>query len=158
MRRINGTCQQEYSPQQKGRRKRRNAKEGKKVNRIELYPQGGLMVIHSDKCSDKEPGSNMEKIFPSQSEVFKDILEEIAPILRNMDAETLKQRRDERDRTDQKNRELEEYLGIALQATKRLEARVQANKMGKVREERRKTILDEGKKVDFPHNGNHNRG
>ena len=47
---------------------------------LELYPQEGLMVIHSDKFSDKVPGSNIEKIFPSQSEVFKDILEEIAPI------------------------------------------------------------------------------
>ena len=46
------------------------------------------MVIHSDKFSDKVPGSNMEKIFPLQSEVFKDILEEIAPIPRKMDAET----------------------------------------------------------------------
>ena len=54
--------------------------------------------------------------------MLKDILEEIAPIPRNMDAETLKQRNDERDRTDQKNRELEESLGIALQAIKRLEA------------------------------------
>ena len=42
---------------------------------IELYPQGGLMVIHSEKCIDKVPGSNMEKIFPLQSEVFKDIRE-----------------------------------------------------------------------------------
>ena len=53
-----------------------------------------VMVVHSYKCSDKVPGINMEKIFPWQSEVFKDILEEIAPILRNMDAETLKQRSD----------------------------------------------------------------
>ena len=30
-----------------------------------------------------------EKIFPSQSEVFKDKLVEIALVLRNMDAETL---------------------------------------------------------------------
>ena len=107
------------------------------------------MVIHSDKFSDKVPESNMEKIFPSQSEVFKDILEEKVPILRNMDAERLKERSDERDRTDQKNRELEESLGIALQAIMRLEARVQANKIGKSREERRKPVLDEGKKVNF---------
>ena len=101
------------------------------------------MVIHSDKFSDKVPESNMEKIFPSQSEVFKDILEEIGPIPRNMHAETLKQRSDERNRTDQKNRELEEWLGIALQAIKRLEARVQGDEMGKVREERKKPDLDE---------------
>ena len=46
----------------------------------------------------------MEKIFPSQSEMFKDILEKIAPILKNMDAETFKQRSDERDRTNKKKR------------------------------------------------------
>ena len=96
---------------------------------IELYPQGGLMVIHSDKCCDKVPGSNREKIFLSQSEMFMDILEEIAPVLRNMDAEMLKQRSEDRNRTDQKNRELEDSLGIALQAIKRLEARVQADEM-----------------------------
>ena len=71
---------------------------------IELYPQGGLMVIHSEKFSDKVPGTNMEKIFPSPSEMFKDILEKIAPILKNMDAETFKQRSDERDRTNKKKR------------------------------------------------------
>ena len=48
---------------------------------IELYPKGGLMVIHSDKCSDKVPESNREKILVSQSEVFKDTMKEITPIL-----------------------------------------------------------------------------
>ena len=88
------------------------------------------MVIHSDKFCDKVTGSNMEKIYPLQSEVFKDILEKIAPITRNMDAETLKQKSNERDRTDQKNRELEESLGIALQAIKRLKTRLQADELG----------------------------
>ena len=74
---------------------------------------------------------------------------EIAPVLRNMDAEMLKQRSKERDRTDQKNRELEGSLGIALQTIKRLEARVQAEEMDKAREGRRKIVQDEGKKVDF---------
>ena len=90
---------------------------------IELYPQGGFNVIHGDKLSDRGP-EYIEKILPSQSKVFKDILEEIAPVQRNMDAETLQQRSDERDRTDQKNRELEEALEMAIQAIKRLEARV----------------------------------
>ena len=48
---------------------------------MELYPKGGLMVIHSDKCSDKVPESNREKILVSQSEVFKDTMKEITPIL-----------------------------------------------------------------------------
>ena len=49
------------------------------------------MVIHSDKCSDKVPESNREKILVSQSEVFKDTLEEITPIPSNMEVEMLKQ-------------------------------------------------------------------
>ena len=93
------------------------------------------MVIHSDKCSDKVSASIREKIFISQSEVFKDTLEEIAPIPSNMEVEMLKQWDEERNRTDQRNRELEESLGIALQAIKRLEEIMQAEKLGKVREE-----------------------
>ena len=56
------------------------------------------MVKRSDICSDKIPGSNREKIFLAQNEVFKGILEEIAPIPRNMDAETLKKWSEERDK------------------------------------------------------------
>ena len=51
------------------------------------------MVIHSDKCSDKVP-SNREKILVLQSDVFKDTLEEIVPILNNMEVEMLKQLRE----------------------------------------------------------------
>ena len=43
------------------------------------------MVISSDKCSDKVPGSNREKIFLSQNEGFKDILKELVPISSNME-------------------------------------------------------------------------
>ena len=50
-----------------------------------------VMVVHSDKCSDKVPGSNRKKIFILQSEVFKDTLEEIAPIPSSMEVEMLKQ-------------------------------------------------------------------
>ena len=56
---------------------------------MELYPQGGLMVKHSDKSSDKEPESSEERILPSRRELFEDSLEEIAPVLRNMDADML---------------------------------------------------------------------
>ena len=62
------------------------------------------MVIHSNKLVIRYQRAAW-KIFPSQSEVFKDKLEEIAPVLRNMDAETLQRMSVERDRTDQKNRE-----------------------------------------------------
>ena len=104
-----------FSPA-KEKEEREKSEGRKKGETIELYPKGGLMVIHSDKCSDKVPGSNREKIFISQSEVFKDTLEEIAPIPIKMEVEMLKQWNKERDL---KNRELEESLGIALQASKR---------------------------------------
>ena len=47
----------------------------------------------------------------------------------------VKQWNEERDRTDLKNRELEKSLGIALQAIKRLEEMMQAEKLGKAGEE-----------------------
>ena len=54
-----------------------------------------IALYYSDKCSDKVPGSNREKIFLSQSEVFKDILEEIAPIPQHggLDVKTVEQRK-----------------------------------------------------------------
>ena len=71
---------------------------------MELYPQGGLMVIHSYKSSDKDPERSAERILPSQHELFEDSLEEIAPVRRNMDAETLQRVRDRIDRDEQRNR------------------------------------------------------
>ena len=44
----------------------------------------------------------------------------------------------ERDRADQRTKELEGSLGLALQAIKRLEVKVQASKTGKPREEPKK--------------------
>ena len=66
----------------------------------------------------------MERIYPSLTEKFEDSLKETAPILGNMDARTLQMNND-RDKTDQKARELEGSLGMALQAIQRLEARTQ---------------------------------
>ena len=62
--------------------------------------------------SDKVPESNREKILISQSEVFKDTLEEIAPIPSSMEVERLKQLKEEKDIGDLKNRELEKSLEI----------------------------------------------
>ena len=41
--------------------------------------------------------SSLEKIYPSLSEFFKDSLEEIAPVRRNMDNITLQQMSNDRD-------------------------------------------------------------
>ena len=69
-------------------KKSKGRKEGEQ---LELYPKGGLMVSHSDKCSDNVPESNREKILALQSEVFKYIPEEITPIPSNIELEMLKQ-------------------------------------------------------------------
>ena len=84
------------------------------------------MVIQSDKSSNKDPESSAQRILPSQHELFKDILEEFAPVRINMDAEMLQRVRDGMARDEQRNRELEVSLRIALQTLQRLEARVQA--------------------------------
>ena len=46
--------------------------------------------------------------------------ERIYPALRNMDANTLQRLRDDSDRSDQRTKELEGSLGLALQVIKRL--------------------------------------
>ena len=63
----------------------------------------------------------MERIYPLLSELFEDSLEETVPILRNMDACALQQMNNDRDRLEQKAREMEGSLGLALQAIQRLE-------------------------------------
>ena len=79
------------------------------------------MAIHSDKSSDKGPEHRIEKILPLTSKVFKDSLEEIGIVRRIRDAETLQRMNNEKDRDDQKSREFEEALRIALQTIRRLE-------------------------------------
>ena len=102
---------------------------------MELYPQGGLIVIHSDKSSNKDTESIAERILPSQHELFKDILEEIAPVRINRDAESLQQAREGMARDEQRNGELAESLRIPLQTLQGLEARVQVAEIGEQREE-----------------------
>ena len=80
----------------------------------------------------------MEGTYPSLSELFKDSQEEIDPVLRNIDANMLQRLNDDRDKSDQRARELEGLLGLALQAIQRLEAGMQASKTCKPREEPKK--------------------
>ena len=54
-----------------------------------------------------------------------DSQEETDPVLRNMDANMLQQLNDDRDKSDQRAREVEGSLRLALQAIQRLEARMQ---------------------------------
>ena len=99
------------------------------------------MAIHSDKLSDKGPENRIEKILlPLTTKVFKDILEEIVIVPRIRDAETLQRMSNEKDRDDQKSKEFEEALVIALQAIQKLEQE---------KEQQRKPFPNEEKKLDF---------
>ena len=65
----------------------------------------------------------MEEIYPSLKE-FKKSLEETNPILRNMDVNVLQKLNDNRDRSNQKSREMEGSQGLALQAIKEMGAKI----------------------------------
>ena len=82
----------------------------------------------------------MEGIDPLLRE-FKDSQEETDPVLRNMDANMLQELKDHRDRSDQRSREMEGSLGLALQAVKSLEAGMQEMSASKPREEQKKASL-----------------
>ena len=56
---------------------------------------------------EPEPESSMERIYPSLSETFEDSLKETAPMLKSMDARTIQQVNNHRDRMEQKAREME---------------------------------------------------
>ena len=96
---------------------------------IELYPQGGLMVIHSDKSSDKDKESSTEKI-SSQHELFGDILEEKTTLRIDAEGEELQRVKEELAKDEQRNEKLAESLRIALDTLQRLEARILAEKLG----------------------------
>ena len=56
---------------------------------------------------EPEPESSVERIYPSLSESFEHSLKRAAPILSNMDSNMLQRMNDDRDRTDQKAREMD---------------------------------------------------
>ena len=55
---------------------------------------------------EPEPENIVEGIYPSLKE-FKNSLEEADPVLRNMDRNMLQELNDDRDRSDQRSREME---------------------------------------------------
>ena len=75
------------------------------------------------------------------SELFEGSLQETGPILRNMDTRALQQLKDDRDRLEQKAREMEESLGLALQAMQRLETITQGMENGKPKGEPEKATI-----------------
>ena len=90
---------------------------------------------------EPEPESSMEKIYPSLSELFQGSLKDPAPILRNMDARELQQLNNDRGRLEQKAREMERSLGLALQAIQRLETITQGMENGKPKGEPEKATI-----------------
>ena len=67
---------------------------------------------------EPEPENSMEGICPSLRE-FKDSQEDTDPVLRNMDANMLQRLNDDRDKSDQRSREMQGALGLALQLLSR---------------------------------------
>ena len=71
--------------------------------------------------------------------MIKDSLEETAIGHRIRDEEIINRLRDETDGSDQKTRELEKALGIALQTIQRLEKDEERRKYNKLKRRRRST-------------------
>ena len=76
-------------------------------------------MLFSNRRDTPEPENSVEGIYPSLKE-FKNSQEDSDPVLRNTDANVLQKLNDDRDRSDQRSREMEGSLGIALQAIQRL--------------------------------------
>ena len=70
---------------------------------IELYPQGGLMVLCSDKSSVKDKESSAEKI-SLQHELFGDILEEKTTLRIDAEVEELHHMKEELAKDEQRNK------------------------------------------------------
>ena len=66
---------------------------------------------------EPEPENSVEGIYPLLRE-FKDRQEETDPVLRNMNANMLQRLNNDRDRSDQRSREMKGSLILALQAIK----------------------------------------
>ena len=93
------------------------------------------------KRGDIPEQSSVERIYPSLSESFEESLKETVPILSNMDANMLQRMNYDRDKSEQKTREMEGSLGLALQAIQRLEARTQGYETSILKEEPRKAPI-----------------
>ena len=73
---------------------------------------------------EPEPENSVEGIYPSLDE-FKNSIEEGDPVLRNMEANTLKKINDDKVKSDQKVREMEGSRGLVMQAIRAMDAKIQ---------------------------------
>ena len=86
---------------------------GKKVKSLKRK----YSLLFSNRRDTPEPENSVEGIYPSLKE-FKNSQEETDPVLRNMDANVLQKLNYDKDRSDQRSREMEGSLGLPLQAIK----------------------------------------
>ena len=84
-----------------------------------------------DKPEPKpELGNSVEGIYPSLDQ-FKSSIEQVDPALRIMDVNMLQKISDDKDRSDQKVREMEGSLGLAMQAIREMDAKIQVMSINK---------------------------
>ena len=86
---------------------------------------------------EPEPENSVEGIYKSLKE-FKNSQEDTDPVLKNMDANVLQKLNDDRDRSDQRYREMEGSLGLVLQAIKGLKAEMKEMNVSKGWREQKK--------------------
>ena len=73
---------------------------------------------------ESEPENSVEGIYPLLEE-FNSSIEVLDPVLRNMDTNVLKKINHDKDRSDQKVREMEGSLVEAVQAIRDMDAKIQ---------------------------------
>ena len=91
-------------------------------------------LFFSNRIDITEPENSVKGKYPSLIE-FKNSLEEADLVLRNLDENMLQKLNNNRDRSDQRSREMEGSLGLALQAIKKLEAEMKEMNASKARGE-----------------------
>ena len=89
---------------------------------------------------EPKPENSVEGIYPSLRE-FKNSQEDTDLVLRNMDTIMLQKLNNDRDRSDQRSREIEGSLGLALQTIRKLEAEMKEANESKARGEPKKVPI-----------------
>ena len=87
-----------------------------------------------------EPENSLEGIYSLLKE-FKNSQVDTDPVLRNMDTNVLEKLNDDRERIDQRSREMEGSLGLSLQAIKELKAEMKEMNVSKARGEPKKAPI-----------------
>ena len=94
-------------------------------------------IPETEPEQEPELENSVGGIYPLLKE-FKNTLEKTDPVLRNMDTNVLQKLNHDRDRSDQRSREMEGSLGLVLQAIKEMKVKIQKLSINKAREEQKK--------------------